>query len=214
MDLRFFDAFQFSPPFKERFLRRGKTMKIAYFSKKIALSLAAIGLLTSAASVEAGKKKHSAHKMMSPKQNLVEIAASNPDFKTLVAAVKAADLVSTLSGPGPFTVFAPTDAAFAKLPAGTVETLVKPENKGMLTNILTYHVLPGNVTAKDVMMLVNKHGGKATVTTVQGGKLMVSKGAGGTLMLTDAQGMTSKIVATDVKAKNGVIHVIDTVVMP
>ena len=140
-------------------------------------------------------------------------AAGSPAHTTLVAAVKAAGLVETLSGTGPFTVFAPTNAAFAKLPAGTVETLLKPENKATLTSILTYHVVPGKIAAADVLAAIKACGGKAELTTVQGGKLTGSI-VDDKVILTDAKGGTSTVTATDIMESNGVIHVIDTVVMP
>src|ERR671910_1357607 len=133
--------------------------------------------------------------------DIVETAASNGSFTTLVAAAKAAGLVDTLKGPGPFTVFAPTDDAFAKLPAGTVESLLKPENKAKLTAILTYHVVPGRVMAADV-------GKVQEAKTVNGKMLMVSTKGGG-VMINDA-----KVTATDITATNGVIHVIDSVILP
>ncbi|MFZ5701885.1 MULTISPECIES: fasciclin domain-containing protein [Pseudomonadota] len=150
---------------------------------------------------------------MYPAKNIVENASAAPNLKTLVAAVKAAGLVDTLASPGPFTVFAPTDAAFAKLPAGTVETLVKPENKATLTSILTYHVVAGKVTAADVVALIKKGGGKAQIKTVQGGTLTASL-QGQNVVLTDAKGGKSIVTQTDVMQSNGVVHVIDTVVMP
>lgn len=150
---------------------------------------------------------------MYPAKNIVENASAAPNLKTLVAAVKAAGLVETLASPGPFTVFAPTDDAFAKLPAGTVETLVKPENKATLTSILTYHVVPGKVTAADVVALIKKGGGKAQIKTVQGGTLTASL-QGQNVVLTDAKGGKSIVTQTDVMQSNGVVHVIDTVVMP
>jgi uncharacterized surface protein with fasciclin (FAS1) repeats len=139
---------------------------------------------------------------------IVDVAAGNSTFSTLVTAVKAGDLVETLSGKGPFTVFAPTNDAFAKLPAGTVENLVKPENKKTLVNILTYHVVSGSVLAADVVKLNGK-----MVKTVQGGEVMVNV-KDGKVSLTDAMKGTSNVTATDVKASNGVIHVIDAVLMP
>ena len=146
-------------------------------------------------------------------KNIVETAAGSEDFTTLVAAVKAADLVGTLSSEGPFTVFAPTNAAFAKLPEGTVETLLKTENKEMLQTVLTYHVVAGDVKAKDVVALIKKGNGKATIKTVSGGTLTASM-KDGAVYLTDAKGNWSKIVATDLNQSNGVIHVIDSVVLP
>jgi uncharacterized surface protein with fasciclin (FAS1) repeats len=150
---------------------------------------------------------------MLPTRNIVENAVNSKDHTTLVAAVKAADLVGTLSGPGPFTVFAPTNAAFAKLPAGTVETLVKPENKATLTTILTYHVVPGKVRAADLVRQIKSGGGTATLTTVQGGTLTARR-SGNRVTLTDAKGGTSRVTIADVNQSNGVIHVIDTVLMP
>ena len=146
-------------------------------------------------------------------KTIVENAANSKDHTTLVAAVKAAGLVDTLSGPGPFTVFAPTNAAFAKLPAGTVDTLVKPENKGTLTTILTYHVVPGTITSQDIAANAKAHMGKATYTTVQGGTLTFKKSGKG-FAITDAKGHTGKVTIADVMQSNGVIHVIDTVMMP
>ena len=138
-------------------------------------------------------------------KNIVEVAVGNPDFSTLVTAVKAAGLVETLSGEGPFTVFAPTDAAFAKLPADTLASLLKPENKDQLAGILTYHVVGAKVMAADVK--------PGAVKTVNGAEFTVSV-EGSDVIITDGQGNKSKVVATDVAASNGVIHVIDTVLLP
>lgn len=150
---------------------------------------------------------------MYPSKNIVENAVNSKDHKTLVAAVKAAGLVETLQSEGPFTVFAPTDAAFAKLPAGTVENLVKPENKAMLTKILTSHVLPGKYSAKQVWAAVKAGNGKAMMKTVQGEELTFwTKGKN--LYVTDAKGNKAKVTIADVNQSNGVIHVIDTVLMP
>ncbi|OBX26585.1 beta-Ig-H3/fasciclin [Gelidibacter algens] len=145
--------------------------------------------------------------------NIVEVAVGNENFTTLVAAVKAADLVETLSGTGPFTVFAPTNDAFAKLPEGTVETLLKPENKSKLSGILTYHVVSGKFEAAAVIDAIKKNNGKFTVDTVNGGAITLSLN-GDKVMLTDANGGTSTVVMADVAASNGVIHAIDSVVMP
>jgi uncharacterized surface protein with fasciclin (FAS1) repeats len=145
--------------------------------------------------------------------NIVGIAAANPDFSTLVTAVTAAGLVETLSGDGPFTVFAPNNAAFAKLPAGTVETLLKPESLAKLTAVLTYHVVSGKFDAATVIDAINKNNGKYSVTTVQGGTIVLSLNDG-KVMLTDANGGTATVILADVAASNGVIHAIDTVVMP
>ncbi len=146
-------------------------------------------------------------------KDIVDIAAGSRDHSTLVAAVGAADLVKTLKGAGPFTVFAPTNAAFAKLPAGTVETLLKPENKATLAGILTYHVVSGNIDAAAVIAAINAGKGTAVLTTVNGGKLTGSLD-GGKVKLTDEKGNSVFVTATDLKGTNGVIHVIDGVLMP
>jgi uncharacterized surface protein with fasciclin (FAS1) repeats len=145
--------------------------------------------------------------------NIVGVAAGNADFSTLVTAVTAAGLVETLSSEGPFTVFAPNNAAFAKLPEGTVETLLKPENLDKLKAVLTYHVVAGKFDAATVIDAINKNNGKYSVTTVQGGTIVLSL-ADGKVILTDANGGTSTVVLADVAASNGVIHAIDSVVMP
>lgn len=150
---------------------------------------------------------------MYPTKTIVQNALNSKDHTTLVAAVKAAGLVDTLSGPGPFTVFAPTNAAFAKLPAGTVDTLVKPENKDQLTSILTYHVVPGRITAAMIAANAAKHMGKATYTTVQGGTLTFMKSGKGWSVM-DGKGNMARITIANVMQSNGVIHVIDTVLMP
>jgi uncharacterized surface protein with fasciclin (FAS1) repeats len=150
---------------------------------------------------------------MYPSKNIVENAVNSKDHTTLVAAVKAAGLVETLQGPGPFTVFAPTNEAFKKLPAGTVETLVKPENKAKLTKILTYHVVAGRMSANDLMEAAKKAGGKAMLKTVEGEELTV-EAKGNTLMIWDTKGGMSKVTISNVFQSNGVIHVVDTVLMP
>ncbi|WP_202908189.1 fasciclin domain-containing protein [Stenotrophomonas maltophilia] len=150
---------------------------------------------------------------MYPTKTIVENAINSKDHTTLVAAVKAAGLVDTLNGAGPFTVFAPTNAAFDKLPAGTVDTLVKPENKAQLTRILTYHVVPGTYTSAQLVADARKHGGKATLKTVQGEPLTISLHEG-KLWVIDAKGGKAGISIADVGQSNGVIHVIDTVLMP
>jgi uncharacterized surface protein with fasciclin (FAS1) repeats len=146
-------------------------------------------------------------------KTIVENAVNSPIHKTLVAAVKAAGLVDTLNSKGPFTVFAPTDDAFAKLPAGTVDTLVKPETKATLTKILTYHVVAGKISSKELAKMIKKGNGTATLTTVEGGPLKASM-SGSSIVLTDEKGGTSTITTADVFQSNGVIHVIDTVLMP
>jgi len=150
---------------------------------------------------------------MYPTKDIVDNAVNSKDHTTLVAAVKAAGLVDTLKGPGPFTVFAPTNDAFAKLPAGTVDTLLKPENKAALAGILTYHVVPGKLSAADLIAQAKASGGKATLTTVQGEPLMAWVD-GSSVYLQDAKGGKSKVMIADVNQSNGVIHVIDTVLMP
>lgn len=151
---------------------------------------------------------------MFPSRTIVANALNSKDHTTLVAAVKAAGLVDTLQGPGPFTVFAPTNAAFAKLPAGTVESLVKPENKATLTKILTYHVVAGKLDAETLMKRVADGKGTTELTTVEGGKLWVSMNGPRNLVLKDEKGMTSEISTYDVMQSNGVIHVVTSVLMP
>lgn len=150
---------------------------------------------------------------MYPSKNIVENAVNSKDHTTLVAAVKAADLVETLQGKGPFTVFAPTNDAFAKLPKGTVETLLKPENKKLLQTILTYHVVAGKFSAADVLAAIKKGNGQAELKTVSGGTLIASL-KGNEVYLTDENGNRAKVTIADVNQSNGVIHVIDAVVTP
>jgi uncharacterized surface protein with fasciclin (FAS1) repeats len=150
---------------------------------------------------------------MYPNKNIIENAVNSKDHTTLVAAVKAAGLVETLSGPGPFTVFAPTNAAFEMLPKGTVEDLLKPENKAKLTKILTYHVVKANALSTAIDKMIKDDGGKHTVTTVSGGKLIAAM-KGGKLTLTDENGGVATVTIADVKQSNGVIHVIDHVLLP
>jgi uncharacterized surface protein with fasciclin (FAS1) repeats len=150
---------------------------------------------------------------MYPSKNIIENAVNSKEHTTLVAAVKAAGLVETLSGKGPFTVFAPVNAAFAALPAGTVDNLLKPENKAMLTSILTYHVIPGKVDSKLVMQMIKDGGGKTMAKTVQGEELTFSM-KGKNLIVTDSKGNMAMVTTKDVYQSNGVIHVIDKVLMP
>jgi uncharacterized surface protein with fasciclin (FAS1) repeats len=150
---------------------------------------------------------------MYPSKNIVQNAVNSKDHTTLVAAVKAAGLVDTLQSPGPFTVFAPTNEAFKKLPAGTVETLLKPENKTTLTNVLTYHVVPGRLTAKDLMAKIEDGKGKAMLKTVEGADLTFQM-KDGKLWVIDAKGDTAQVTIRNVMQSNGVIHVIDTVLLP
>ncbi len=149
---------------------------------------------------------------MFPQKNIVENAINSADHTTLVAAVKAADLVATLQSAGPFTVFAPVNAAFAKLPAGTVDTLLKPENKAALAKVLTYHVVAGKMSSADLKKAIKMGGGKAMLKTVAGGTLTATK-KGGKFMLTDEKGGMATVTQADVMQSNGVIHVIDTVVL-
>ncbi len=178
--------------------------------KKLALVL---GLALATVTTFAQKSVMVGGAAMYPTKNIVENAVNSKDHTTLVAAVKAAGLVETLSSAGPFTVFAPTNAAFNKLPAGTVETLVKPENKGTLTTILTYHVVSGKMSASDIVAAIKAGNGKATMKTVQGGTL-TAKLKGKSVILTDEKGGMSKVTIADVNQSNGVIHVVDTVLMP
>ena len=151
---------------------------------------------------------------MSPMADIVTNASKSADHTTLVAAVKAAGLVETLQGPGPFTVFAPTNEAFGMLPAGTVESLVQPAQKPALTKILTYHVVPGRLLAADIVALARANGGVATLTTVEGGKLTVRAASGGRWEITDENGGKATITIADVRQSNGVVHVIDGVLLP
>ncbi|MGO4818878.1 fasciclin domain-containing protein [Flavobacterium sp. W22_SRS_FP1] len=150
---------------------------------------------------------------MYPAKNIIENAVNSKDHTTLVAAVKAADLVETLQGNGPFTVFAPTNAAFEKLPMGTVETLLKPENKKMLQTILTYHVIAGKMNSNDIAKAIKMGNGKAMLKTVSGGTLTASM-KGKKLYITDEKGGMSQVTIADVNQSNGVIHVIDSVLLP
>ena len=150
---------------------------------------------------------------MYPTKNIVENAVNSKDHTTLVAAVKAAGLVETLSGTGPFTVFAPINSAFDALPAGTVETLLKPENKAKLTSVLTYHVVSGKLNSWDLVKMIKEGNGSATLTTVQGETLTI-KPNGSSIMITDESGGTAKVTIADVNQSNGVIHVVDKVLLP
>ena len=177
-----------------------------------ALAVAGATALSLTAGASAANPKVGGAPMYATK-NIVQNAVNSKDHTTLVAAVKAAGLVETLSGKGPFTVFAPTNAAFAKLPAGTVETLVRPESKGTLTNILTYHVVPGRYTAGQIAALAARSRGTATLRTVQGQDLKFTKSGGGWWVV-DAKGGKARITIPNVIQSNGVIHVIDAVAMP
>lgn len=182
--------------------------------KKIFLaSVAAAALALTTLSAPAQKNPMVGGAPMYSNKTVVANASTAPNLTTLVAAVKAAGLVETLSGPGPFTVFAPTNDAFDKLPAGTVANLVKPENKDTLIKILTYHVVAGRITSKQLEKMIKRGNGKATLKTVQGEELTVMM-SGSTIMLTDAKGGMSNITTADVYQSNGVAHIIDTVLMP
>jgi len=179
-------------------------------SKILSVALVAFTMMTGAASFAQTKMVGGAE--MYPTKNIVENAMNSNDHTTLVAAVKAAGLVETLQGKGPFTVFAPTNMAFDKLPKGTVETLLKPANKSMLQGVLTYHVVSGKMNASDIAAAIKAGKGKAVLTTVQGGKLTAMM-KGKDLILTDEKGGMSKVTIADVNQSNGVIHVVDTVLM-
>ena len=177
-------------------------------SQKIAVAVAIVF-----AALSAGAQTMVGGAEMFASKDIIDNAVNSKDHTTLVAAVKAADLVPTLKGAGPFTVFAPTNDAFAKLPAGTVDTLLKPENKPMLTDILTYHVVPGRLDSRALQQRITEGNGKAWLTTVEGEKITVTS-SGGMIMLTDAKGGMSHVTTADVAQSNGVIHVIDAVAMP
>ncbi len=179
---------------------------------KLFLGLAVVALAVTSA-VAGMKNPVVGGQEMYPTKNIIENAVNSADHTTLVAAVKAAGLVETLSGAGPFTVFAPTNEAFAKLPAGTVDTLVKPENKESLTKILTYHVVAGRVSAADLKKMIKAGKGSAELTTVAGGKLIAME-KDGHIVLKDEKGGMSTVTIANVFQSNGVIHVVDTVVMP
>lgn len=174
------------------------------------LSVALVAAVLAASAAHASEYSKSA----ANQQNIVQGAASADNLKTLVAAVEAAGLVETLSGAGPFTVFAPTDDAFARLPAGTVETLLEPENKAQLQSILTYHVVPTKATAATVVGLIQQGGGEATVKTVQGGTLTLMLEGGERVVIEDEQGNVATVAAADLMQSNGVVHVVDTVLLP
>ncbi len=179
--------------------------------KKLFLSILSLLFVTGAAFSQ--KTVMVGGASMYPTKNIIENAGNSKDHTTLVAVVKAAGLVETLQSAGPFTVFAPTNDAFAKLPAGTVDDLLKPENKGTLSAILTYHVLAGNFSSDAVARAIKAGNGKSEFKTVQGGTLSAMM-SGKDVLLKDEKGNTSKITIMDVNQSNGVIHVIDAVVMP
>jgi uncharacterized surface protein with fasciclin (FAS1) repeats len=180
-------------------------LKLAAASAVIALSVGGIALAATDPMVGGAA--------MYPSKNIVQNAVNSKDHTTLIAAVKAAGLVDTLEGPGPFTVFAPTNDAFAMLPAGTVDALLKPENKGMLTKVLTYHVVPGRLDSKKLDAMIKQGGGKAELKTVEGDMLTVM-GHGKELTVTDDKGNTADVTIANVYQSNGVIMVVDKVLMP
>jgi uncharacterized surface protein with fasciclin (FAS1) repeats len=175
--------------------------------------VAALGLAALATAALATGNPVVGGKEMFPNKDIIANAVNSADHTTLVAAVKAADLVTTLQGAGPFTVFAPTNAAFAKLPAGAVDNLLKPENKATLAKILTYHVVAGKVMAADLVKMIQDGKGKATVKTVSGGTLTAMT-KGGIVMLQDEKGGVATVTLADVNQSNGVIHVVDAVLLP
>jgi uncharacterized surface protein with fasciclin (FAS1) repeats len=179
--------------------------------KKFATLFAAVFLV--GAAVLASDNPMVGGAAMFPTKNIVENAVNSADHTTLVAAVKAAGLVDTLSSAGPFTVFAPTNEAFGKLPAGTVETLLKAENKDTLTKVLTYHVVAGKMNSKDLLKAITAGKGTATLKTVAGGSLQ-ARLVGKSIVLTDEKGGTSTVTIADVNQSNGVIHVVDSVLLP
>ncbi|HMI05501.1 MAG TPA: fasciclin domain-containing protein [Pedobacter sp.] len=181
--------------------------------KNLILSVVALVAMACTTQVYAQKNPMVGGAEMYATKDIVDNAVNSKDHTTLVAAVKAAGLVETLKSAGPFTVFAPTNAAFDKLPAGTVESVLKPENKAMLTKILTYHVIAGKMNANDIAKAIKMGKGKAELSTVSGGKLWAWM-EGSRLMLKDEKGGTATVTIANVNQKNGVIHVIDTVLMP
>lgn len=181
-------------------------------NKTFALLTAALAIAVTSAVAGVNNPTVGGHELY-PTKNIIENAVNSADHTTLVAAVKAAGLVETLEGAGPFTVFAPTNEAFAKLPAGTVDTLLKPENKPTLTKVLTYHVVAGRLSASDLKKQIEAGKGRAELTTVEGGKLWASQD-GNRIILKDEKGVTTLVTIPNVFQSNGVIHVVDTVLMP
>ena len=180
---------------------------------KKGITIALMLLITGATFAQSEKTMMVGGAAMYPSKNIVENAVNSKEHTTLVAAVKAAGLVETLQSAGPFTVFAPTNKAFNKLPAGTVETLLKPENKDQLSTVLTYHVVPGKINSSALMGMISKNGGKFTAKTVQGGELTFMM-KGSNIIITDEKGGMSRVTIKDVNQSNGVIHVVDSVLLP
>ena len=189
-------------------------MKILVISALCAAALlSACGGMSTSAQMSPPKTVMVGGAAMFADKDIIDNAVNSKDHTTLVAAVKAAGLVDTLKSPGPFTVFAPVNAAFAALPAGTVDTLLKPENKPMLVKVLTYHVVPGRLSADDLGRQIAAGGGRAMLKTASGGTLVVSM-SGPNLMITDDGGSSARITIADVNQSNGVIHVVDKVLLP
>lgn len=182
--------------------------------RKLTYALALSAAMIAASAAHAEDTVMVGGQSMYPSKDIVDNAVNSADHTTLVAAVKAAGLVDTLKGKGPFTVFAPTNAAFAKLPAGTVETLIKPENKATLTKILTYHVVPGRYGYAKLESEIKKGGGKAELATASGGKLTFEQNGPHNIAIMDDSGHVANISTYDVNQSNGVINVIDTVLLP
>jgi len=189
-----------------------RTVKIVAVAA--AMGAAVVGAATSLTAAQPENTVMVGGAPMFPSKTIVDNAVNSKDHTTLVAAVKAAGLVDTLKGPGPFTVFAPVNTAFEKLPAGTVDTLLKPENKKALTGVLTYHIVAGRFSADELAQKVTQMGGKFTLTTVQGGTLTVEKAGDTQLVVTDSKGGKANITISNVLQSNGVIHVIDSVLLP
>ncbi len=187
--------------------------RIALFATVAAIALGAMASMPVAAQMSE-KTVTVGGSPMYPSKNIIQNAVNSKDHTTLVAAVKAAGLVETLEGAGPFTVFAPTNEAYAKLPPGTVESLLKPENKATLVKILTYHVVPGRMTAAGLMKAIKAGEGMAKLKTVAGEDLIVKEAGPGKLTITDAKGDVAHVTIANVMQSNGVIHVIDTVLLP
>jgi len=188
-------------------------MKKLIFAATAALLMVCLTFTANAQCSGSSHAKSTSKKVHNYSSDVVDIAINSPVHTTLVAAVKAADLVGTLKSDGPFTVFAPTDDAFNALPDGTIPTLLKPNNKGQLSSILTYHVIAGTFKAADVVKAIELNGGSVTLTTVQGGSLTAML-KGGKVWLKDATGAMARVTATDLVGSNGVVHVIDRVIMP
>jgi uncharacterized surface protein with fasciclin (FAS1) repeats len=184
------------------------------FAVATAISVATFGVATSLIAAQPEKTVMVGGAPMFPSKTIVDNAVNSKDHTTLVAAVKAAGLVDTLKGPGPFTVFAPVNTAFEKLPAGTVDTLLKPENKKALTGVLTYHVVSGRFTADELAQKVDSMGGKFTLKSVQGGPLTMERASADQLIVTDSKGGKANITISNVLQSNGVIHVVDSVLLP